>query len=336
MHIGMIGISHKSAELALRERLAQAGERLFGPSSCCCFDFSFVFLSTCNRMEVYFTSDNVAETHGALLQLLREKIEAEFEHKLYSYFNLDCFFHLAKVTAGMDSLVVGETEIQGQVKRAYEEAHQGRPLAYELHFLFQKCLKIGKQVRAHNLSCYQFPTIEEAVGNAAVKILGPLQDRRILFVGLSEINLKIFFKFKTKGCRRLVLCNRSFDKVRSLADKEGAGLLAWEELFRWPTFDLAIFATKCPHFLAVKEDIQETGAIKLVVDLSVPRNVDPKIARFATLLNVDQLNRAIDHKKKLKAAEMARIETAQIASYVERQISIFHLKTQTPCVLQEA
>jgi glutamyl-tRNA reductase len=328
MRIGIIGINHKSAVLWLREKLAIEAEQLFGPDHAAHFRFSYVLLSTCNRTEIYFHSDDPAQTHTYLLNAMRERIEEEFEHCIYSYFGIDCFFHLARVTAGVDSALIGETEIQGQVKRAYETAHDYRSLAPELHYLFQKCLKIGKDVRSKYQPIYGLPCLEHAVLNIATRILGNLNVKKILFVGLSEINHKIFLRLKRNGCCRIFFCNRTFEKVQSLADKEPVGLLPWQDLDRWPSFDVAIFGTKSPHFLVGKEQLTSNLTCRLVIDLSVPRNVDPKVGRHPaiTLLNVDQLNRAIDRKRKLKALEMARLETHMIAQSVERQAALFQMK----------
>jgi glutamyl-tRNA reductase len=325
MQIGIIGINHKSADLRLREKLAKEAERLFGPTHSAHSHFSYVLLSTCNRTEIYFHSENLTETHTYLLNTMRERIDEEFEHRIYSYFGIDCFLHLAKVTAGIDSALIGETEIQGQVKRAYEMAHAYRPLSAELHFLFQKCLKIGKNVRSE-AQFLDFPSLEEVILNVGQKLLGHLRARKILFVGLSEINYKIFTRFKKLGCAELFLCNRSFDKACKLAEKEEARLLSWEKLNTWSNFDLAIFGTKCPHFLVKREQLQFNSSCKLIFDLSVPRNVDPKIGRHLTLLNIDQLNRAVDRKRREKALRIARLETQVIAQAVERQNALFRLK----------
>lgn len=326
MHIGILGINHKSADLRLREKLAKACQRRFGSENSLHTRYAYVLLSTCNRTEIYFSSDDLAQTHTNLLAILRMEVEEEFEHRVYSYFGSDCFFHLACVTAGVDSALIGETEIQGQVKRAYEGAAHVRPLSRELHFLFQKCLKIGKNVRSEEVMARGLPTLEEAILQAGENLLGDLSKRKILFVGLSEINHKIFMRFKQKGFRNITFCNRSHDKAEKVAAREAVNLLAWEEFDKWTTFDLAIFGTKCPDFLV--SEIPEITEQKLIIDLSVPRNVDPVLGRKKeiTLLNVDQLNRVIDRKRRLKAAEIGRLETHVIAGAVERQVTLFKLK----------
>lgn len=326
MHIGILGINHKSADLRLREKLAKACQRRFGSENSLHARYAYVLLSTCNRTEIYFSSDDLAQTHTHLLAILRDEVEEEFEHRVYSYFGSDCFFHLACVTAGVDSALVGETEIQGQVKRAYEEAALVRPLSRELHFLFQKSLKIGKNVRTHEDLPRGLPTLEEAILQAGENLLGNLERRKILFIGLSEINHKIFVRFRQKGFRNITFCNRSYAKAEKVAQREQIQLLAWKDFDKWSSFDLAIFGTKCPDFLVSQAPM--TNKRKLVIDLSVPRNVDPQLARHKeiTLLNVDQLNRVINRKRRIKAAEIGRLETHVIAGAVERQVALFKLK----------
>lgn len=316
MRIGILGINHKSADLCQRELLAKACQRRFGSENLFHTRYAYVLLSTCNRTEIYFSSSDLANTHTELLAILREEIEEEFEHCVYSYFGSDCFFHLACVTAGIDSAFVGETEIQGQVKRAYEQAALTRSLSSELHFLFQKCLKIGKQVRSRELL-----SLDEAILQAGNNLFEDLHACDILFVGLSEINHKIFNRFKQKGLCNITFCNRTIEKLKKLV---GIKFLPWERLGEWHSYDITIFGTRAPDFLV--KDSPPSQKKRLIIDLSVPRNVDPRIGRDVMLLNVDQLNRMIDRKRRLKAAEIGRLETQVIEGAVERQLAAFRLK----------
>jgi len=142
MRIGLVGINHKLASLSLRESLAKAFRKCFGNSH------PFILLLTCNRIELYFSSPDLAATHTAILSALKKETSCECDQKLYSFFGMECFLHLAKVTAGFDSAIMAETEIQGQVKQAYEEALKSKKLPSELHFLFQKSLHISKLCRS--------------------------------------------------------------------------------------------------------------------------------------------------------------------------------------------
>ncbi|MCH9625713.1 MAG: Glutamyl-tRNA reductase [Chlamydiales bacterium] len=321
MRLGVIGINHKSADLRLRETLALVSQKLFGSANSAHSNLSYVLLSTCNRTEVYFYSEDPAATHTYLLNVLRGEIQEEFEHRIYSYFGSDCFFHLARVTAGVDSALLGETEIQGQVKRAYETAAEYRALARELHFLFQKCLKIGKQVRSESTLYGGSPSLEESILQAGEQVFENLSQKKVLFVGLSEINYKVYMGFKKRGFERITFCNRSDHKVQELE----LNALPWKRLEQWTGYDVVIFGTKSPCFLV---STAEVDSKKLVIDLSVPRNVDPSIGRHAhvMLLNVDQLNRRATKDKRAKAAEVVRIETQLIAQAVEKQVMIFKIK----------
>ena len=328
MHIGILGINHKSAELPLREKFAQVCARLFGYTHFLHPHFSYVLLSTCNRTEVYFHAEDPAETHTYILNILRQEIEEEFEHRVYSYFGSDCFLHLARVATGVDSALIGETEIQGQVKRAYEAALEYRSLHSTLHFLFQKCLKIGKNIRSGARFLHGALSIEEAALSASADVFKNLRETKILFVGLSEINYKILTRFKKNDLPNITICNRTDDKACMLAQQESIHMLFWKHLHDWPSYDIIILGTKCPHFLIQSDHLPRFASSKLLIDLSVPRNVDPKVGRHpqVTLLNVDQINQTLDLKRRQKAAEIARLETQHIAQAVERQVSLFRLR----------
>lgn len=328
MDIGVIGINHKSAGIRLREELARACRRLFNPGLSFHPGISFVLLSTCNRTEVYFHAPHLSDTHTYFLSCLRAEIDEEFEPYLYAYFGSDCFLHLARVTAGLDSALVGETEIQGQVKRAYEEAKLFLPLSAQLHFLFQKCLKVGKDVRSRFALLHAHSSLEEAIWHVGEHLFEDFTQKRLLFVGVSEINQKILHHLHRKKVRRLTLCNRTLSKAQILADHLKIEALPWEQLSLWHTFDCIIFGTKAPNYLIRGEGAQGSTHSRLIIDLSVPRNVDPKVGRQENvkLLNVDQLNRLIERKRRVKVEELKNIESRDLASAVTRQLHLFKLK----------
>jgi glutamyl-tRNA reductase len=294
MRVGVIGINHKLADLKLREKLAKACQKWFSAAYSFHREHYFILLSTCNRTEVYFSSDDLPLTHTYLLGILRNEVEEEFDHKLYSYFGVDCFSHLARVTAGLDSAIVAETEIQGQVKSAYEALLDRRQLPKELHFLFQKSLHIAKKVRSGLQLGRGMPNLEHAIFNTGKHFFNSVEDARILFVGASEINRKILSYLKGKNLAHISLCNRSNDSA--MAQNLGVHIVNWSELSNWHHYDWIILGTKCPDYLINCKDVSSSvQGQKLIMDLCVPRNVDPKIGRDArfTLLNIDQLNRLL-------------------------------------------
>lgn len=327
MQIGVLGINHKLANLVLREAIVKGCrehlERQFANQRA----VGCVFLATCNRVEIYFSSPDLAKTHSELLGILCDKIEEECAHKVYSYFGEDCFLHLAKVTAGIDSALVFETEIQGQVKQAYRQAMQEQKLCAQLHFLFQKCLFIGKKVRSLFPLSNQMPSLEGVITAVATHLFGELATKRILFVGISAINEKIASFFQQEGVEQLSFCNRSVNKRPCTINH--APVFGLERLDSWVDFDLVILGTHCPHFLlSHKRSLARTGHKKLLIDLSVPRNVDPAMGRLrdVTLMNIDQLHRLVDRKKRRQGQMLARIMLQEITSAVERHLLIYRAK----------
>lgn len=328
MRVGLIGINHRLAELQLREKLAKACQKRFW-GHFFHSNHSFVLLSTCNRTEVYFSSEDLAATHTYLLSILRNDVEEDFDHKLYSYFGVDCFSHLSRVAAGLDSAIVAETEIQGQVKLAYEYALGLNPLPKELHFLFQKALGLAKKVRSEFRLGRGLPTLDQAVLNTGKHFFESLENQKILFVGASEINQKILNLFVNKQIPQLSMCNRTVETAQFLAEKKNIQLLDWANLSEWHRYDWIILGTKAPRFLIEQENTpSHMMGRKLIMDLSVPRNVDPKLGLDpqVTLLNIDQLNRLVKIKNQsanrslIKAEEMIN-ETSrrQIAKYVDTE-----------------
>jgi glutamyl-tRNA reductase len=301
MRIGVVGINHKLAELKLRELLAKACQRRFGAGNSTHGEHHFVLLSTCNRTEVYFSSEDLAETHTYLLRILRNEVLEDFDQKLYSYFGHDCFLHLSRVTAGLDSAIVAETEIQGQVKKAYESATEYLRLPYELHYLFQKALKIGKKVRSELPLQRGLPELEHAILNVGINTFSSLTQINILFVGASEINQKILNYMHGKNIQNVTLCNRSVESAEAIAQTYNLKVLNWACISEWHSYDWIIFGTKSPEFIINKEGLPKNNhSHKLIIDLSVPRNVDPKIGKDSriTLLNIDEINRTLSTRKK--------------------------------------
>lgn len=252
MQVGILGINHKLANLKLREMLAKACELRFHPAYSCSGEGSFILLSTCNRTEIYFSSQDLAATHTYLLEVLRKEVKEEFDQKLYSYFGYECFSHLARVTAGLDSACVAETEIQGQVKNAYELAHGLKKLPCDLHYLFQKALFIGKQIRTELKLARGLPDLEDAVFDTAKDYFGSLSTVKILFVGASTINKKIIHHLHMKGLKKVSLFSRSAERASGY--REQMDLIECPRLNDWKTFDWIICGTRCSSYL-----IQEGG-----------------------------------------------------------------------------
>ncbi len=312
MNIGVIGLNQKLSSVSLREAFLKNCQTAF-ESLKLHDDHSFTLLATCNRVEIYFSSDDLALAHSYLLS----KLNREFEQKLYSFFKKDAFRHLLRVVSGLDSMILGETEIQGQVKAAYEAASRSKPLPKSLHFLFQKALKVGKAIRSH-FTWKRENTLLECL----VEIGGEtLLNKRTLLIGASQINETIGKHLKNGD---LTLCNRTDHKGEILAKNLNMAHLPWEKFELWEEFDTVIIATKAntpliTHYKGVKP-IQ-------LFDLSVPRNVCPQLKKnpLVSLYQLDELQTLIGKKQNKKRDQIEEIERL-IAYEACRYLALFEEK----------
>lgn len=327
MRIGVLGINHKLANLELRELLAKACQRLLGPEKIATNEHHFVLLSTCNRTEVYFSAEDLTSTHSFLLSMLRQDVNEDFDQKLYSYFGSDCLLHLCRVTAGLDSAIIAETEIQGQVKNAYEMAKASCLLPFELHYLFQKSLGIAKKIRAHLPLKPGLPDIEHAILQTGHHFFTSPHEAKTLLIGASAINEKILDYLQQKNISRITICNRTYEKSLAYARKYGVEILPWKDLHSWLNYDWIILGTKAPYNLLHYPIHSPPEARKLVIDLAVPRNADPMIARHPsiTLLNIDQINRRLKIRKE-KMIHAINIAEELLSTTIQQQTSLFHEK----------
>ncbi|EPP34811.1 glutamyl-tRNAGlu reductase, N-terminal domain protein [Chlamydia ibidis] len=206
MILGVVGVSYREAALQEREAVINLLEdfenqpdlvqRFFGDNG------SFVLLLTCHRAEIYYFADSFINPQTELISRI-----ASLGTCPYAYQELDCFAHLFAVTSGVDSLIFGETEIQGQVKRAYMRSQAMRNLPFSLHFLFQKALKVGKDFRSQTTWCYSSVTMEAVVQEMLVDYKKSTHDK-LLFIGYSDINRKIAAGLKSHGYKNITFCSR--------------------------------------------------------------------------------------------------------------------------------
>lgn len=337
MRIGVLGINHKSSELSLREMLAKACQRQFSKETRIAKELSCTVLSTCNRTEIYFSAEDLAYAHTRILSRLRDEVTEPFEHKLYTFFGSDCFFHLAAVTSGLDSVILGESEIQRQVKLAYESTAIYYRLPSCMHFLFQKSLKIGKQIRSKGPVVRKHQTLPGMILQISQWFFEDLHNKNILFVGNSEINRKAIAYFKQKRCNKLTLFTRGVLYAQELQQEFGMHVFDWSQLNAWKEYDLVICGTNHSQFVLSSQQL-EGGNLnaKLIFDLSVPRTVDPQLGRHPhlTLFNIEELGKLIDQNRECDINALSHAEK-MVWGLVQRQIEIFHRKDRAVSGLEQ-
>lgn len=320
MRVAVVGVNFKSSELFLREQLTKAFHKCFRERVS---PFPAVLLSTCNRSEIYFSTEDLADAHTEVVVLLRKHIELPFEHVLYSYFGAECFAHLAAVVAGLDSAILAETEIQGQVKRAYSDGCSSCALPSPLHFMFQKCLKIGKWIRT--MMPLGSGNLEGVLLQLTRLVLKGVTNPSLLVIGNSEINRKMIAYFQARHLGEITLCTRAPSLAWALNVK-AVDLTALEDR---EDYDVVICGTNRSEYLLSAETFSPRQKRQVIFDLSVPRNVDPAVGSHPDvhLFNIEELSQMVDAKQRISQREVDRAEI-KIREEVEKQIVIFSSKQE--------
>ncbi len=316
LQIGVLGINFKTASLDLREKISREARALWAEKGIS-FHPATVVLSTCNRTEIYFAGDDLPCIHGHLLSLFRSTLDTSFEPYFYSYFGLDCFAHLCRVSSGLDSAIVAETEIQRQVKVAYEEASQSTFLPSSLHYVFQKALKVGKEVRHQLAGSFISPSLFTVIWRLSKEFLGELSSQKLLFVGYSDLNRQLISAFSRRDVKKITLCTRHPSRIA----RENVQLVGRGALKHWRSFNLIICASKADHYLISSPG--EKG--RLLFDLSVPRNVDPSIDGVSKLYNMEQINEVLQAHRE-KSADHFKQADLFVRSTVRRLAQIYRNK----------
>lgn len=330
MDIGILGINYRASEISLRESFAKAAQCFLERT----LSLPFILLSTCNRTEIYFSGNDLSEMHSKILLELKEDLD--FGQRLYSYFGRHCFNHLAKVTSGTDSILFGEAEIQRQVKQAYEQAAFTRDLPASMHYLFQKCLKIGKEIRTEFSLPKGHVSLESTIWDLSLCFFTQIRPISLLFIGYSEINRKILPFFKNKGGFDLFLATKRRDSVKEFIDKYGVMILPWDRIEQWAKFDMIICASKSSEYILkvgqIPKDPLQAKA-RLIIDLGLPRNVDPLISKSPSiaLFNIEELGGFIEQKQEISMKEQMIIQK-NLEEAVARQVAIYARKRKSAFV----
>jgi glutamyl-tRNA reductase len=322
MSVVVIGLSHRSAPVELRERFAFAGETI--PEALKALRASGlategVVLSTCNRVEIYAVTPLApADAFAKLKQFLIEHhaYDGALGDELYTFAEPHSLHHLFKVASGLDSMVIGETEIFGQLKDAYELAFQHKHTGARLNKAFQRAFNVAKHIRtATNIQRGSVSVMSAAV-ELAEKIFTSLAEHEVLVIGAGETSEKTARALLSRGARGVVVTNRSPERATTLAAELGGRAVPFEQ---WPdefeNIDIAISSTAAPHHLldrATLEPLMKRRRHRplLLIDIAVPRDIDPAVSDLDNvyLYNVDDLQSIAADYLKLRREEVAHCE----------------------------
>ncbi|MGK0188405.1 MAG: glutamyl-tRNA reductase [Verrucomicrobiales bacterium] len=286
-HLFCVGLNHQTASVEVRERVAFAEKELPDAS----LEVrslegigEVVVLSTCNRMEIYGAAEDRCAMVERVEEFLRLRfgVEAEPLH-LYEHSGSEAARHLFRVASGLDSMVLGETEIFGQVKKAYHAAHEAGATGKRLNKLFQHSFQLGKKVR--NSTEIQRGTT--SVGSVAVdlaeRIFGSLEHCNVLLIGAGDMSRRTAASLQSRGANSIFVSNRSYDRAVELAKELNAAAVRFDD---WPqqilSADILISSTAAPHHVILVEHIvpvlrKRRGRPLFLIDIAVPRDIDPAI-----------------------------------------------------------
>ena len=328
-----LGISHKTAPLELRERLALTEGRAAGVLN----DLrsheqvgEAAAISTCNRTELYLVVTEAVEAENVALGALSRQAgirPTELIESLYSYRGIEAARHLYRVAAGLDSMILGEAEIQGQVKRAYELALVEGATGAILNRLFRGALAAGKRVRGETRIGEGGISVPSAAVQLATRTLGDLTGRHVLLIGAGETAELTARALTARGVETVFVANRRYDRAIGLAERFGGSAVRLEDLpAQLEIADIVVSSTNSPHHLVEREELELVAAARdyrplLLIDLAVPRDIDPSCREVTGVVvrDVDDVQTIADRNatgrevesrgaEVIVAAELARFE----------------------------
>jgi glutamyl-tRNA reductase len=317
-----LGVSHKTAPLDLRERLSLTEGRAVGALhelTAAEGIHEAAAISTCNRTELYLVVSDTVEAESTALGVLTRQAEirpTELLGHLYSLRSGEAAHHLFQVTAGLDSMIVGEAEIQGQVKRAYELALVEGATGPILNRLFRGALAAGGRVREETAIGERGASIPSVAVELARRTLGDLGEKRVLVVGAGETAELVAKALVARGVSTVFVANRHYDRAIGLAQRFGGDAVRFEELpEQLVAADIVVSATNSPHHIVERDGLEQVmesrdGRPLLLVDIAVPRDIEPECREIAgvSLHDIDDVQQIAERNASGREAEARRAE----------------------------
>ena len=325
MNLFCVGLSHHTANVETRERFAAGAgaERTLRAAGCA----EALVLATCNRVEVYGASENSVSTDEIARCLLQKGGVSDSGRgealPFYRYEADKCVQHLFRVASGLDSMVVGETEILGQTKKAYQSARASGVVGPWLHRLFQRAFRLAKQVRTHTDITRGSVSVGSVAVDLAEKIFGELQNCKVLVLGAGETSERTARALVSRGVSDLRVSNRSNDRAQELAQRVAGQAVQFDA---WPQqcreIDILIASTSSEAPLLTSANLAPMLSDRIdrplfIIDIAVPRDVDPRVNEMegVYLYDIDALQSVAEQSLEIRRQQIASAE-AIIAEHV--------------------
>lgn len=319
MEILCLGLNHRTAPLELRERFAIADGQL-GAMASQLKELpgvvEAVVVSTCNRVEFYLAAEQGHAGWTAAEEFIAAKLAATDTEHFFRHSTAQSIRHLFRVVSGLDSMILGETEILGQVKKAYASAAESGATAKNLNKLFQRSFNVAKEVRTKTNITRGSVSVGSVAVDLAEKIFGRLQQCKVMILGAGETSELTAGALHARGVRSIFVANRSFDRAAALAEKMNGKAIHFDEWQRnFHDVDILIGSTSAPHHVltaAQLAPIMRTRADRplFCIDLAVPRDIDPAVNHLegVYLYDIDSLQAIADHSMNVRRQELVVCE----------------------------
>ncbi len=323
MPLVVIGLSHHSCPVTVREKFAFAEARI--PAALQALRDAHVvdeavILSTCNRVEIYAsTSLEPSKAFAGMQEFLvtchdyRDPLTDE----IYTHGEPQSLYHLFRVACGLDSMVLGETEILGQLKKAYDLALQAGHTGARLNKAFQRAFNVAKHIRTQTNIQRGSISVGSVAVQLAEKIFTKLAERDVMVIGAGDTSEKTARALLSRGARSIVVTNRSYDKAVALAQEFGGRAVPFDGwATEFPNIDIAISSTAAPHYILDRARLEPLMKLRrnrgplLLIDIAVPRDIEPEVNFMENvfLYNIDDLQAIADDYLKQRKEEAARCE----------------------------
>ena len=336
-----IGTSHHVAPIEFRERLAFSEEQLIESLQHLRESDQVqeaVILSTCNRVEVYAVANSVRNADAAAKMLIEflarsRQISVESLKKwCYLHQNLETIQHLFRVTASLDSMVVGESQILGQVKTAYDLSRASGSAGTILNRLFTKAFSVGKRIRSETTITTGAVSISYAAVELAKKIFNTLEGKTVAIIGAGEMSELTAKHLVANGAANVLVANRTYERAVKIANKFNGTPLAYDsDLHFLIDADIVISSTNAPDYLIKRHPLaaimrKRRHRYMFLIDIAVPRDIDPDVSKidYAFLYNIDDLEAVV--VSNLKDRQQEAVQAEQI---VTEEAKRFYNQLQT-------
>lgn len=337
MHIIALGINHNTASIQLREQLAFGEEEIRATLSSATSTTAFaelVVLSTCNRTEFYAVSSHLtfADLETFLSEACGVPVDAFHAH-VYKYMDIEAAHHLFEVAAGLDSLVIGEPQILGQIVRALELSRGHNTAGSVLNRLFQAAIHAGKRARTETNISRNPASVSSLAASLAERVVHPIAEAQVVVIGAGEMAELAVEALRKRGAQKILVVNRTLDRAHAIADRWGADIATFENINdALVSADIVISSTGAPHLILTERMVRDAMTARehrplVLIDIAVPRDIDPEAANIphVKLYDIDHLNEQLEDALAERLAEAPKVRAIleeEIADFSEYMKSL--------------